>query len=522
VDTLPPIIDALCSADAYDHPAEAVRLIQTHISYVLLAGEFAYKVKKPLNLGFLDYSTLEKRRQMCEAEVRLNRRLCPEAYIGVEPIVRRDAAVRVGGEGEIVEYAVKMHRMPDARMMPALLDRGLVTSADIRRLARTIADFHRASVVDERTAAFGRLDVIRANWAENFEQIEPYVGQLIERSTMDRLRAYVGEFLRANAGLIEERADGGRIRDCHGDLRADAVVIHEDGSICVMDCIEFNDRIRFGDVAADIGFLAMDLEFRRRRGLADELIGAYLGESDDETLPLVLNFYKCYRAAVRAKVEAMRGDEPEVPSRARDGARANAAAYFDLARAYAGTASPHVVIMMVGLAGTGKSYIADALAGRMGAVVISSDVVRKRRAGVDVRQRMAARYGAGLYGEDERARIYEAMRARARQHLALGRSVILDATHIRRLDRDAVGAIAKDAGVPLFAVVVTADDAVVRARLDARMALPGEASDAGWEVYLRQREAFEPPDEIPAGQSIQIDGGGPLAAAVDSVAAAIS
>lgn len=521
MDDLPPIIDALLAPRAYDHPADRIRLMQTHISYVLIAGEFAYKIKKPLDLGFLDYSTIEKRRLMCEAEVRLNKRLCAEAYIGVEPIVRRDGAICVGGAGEIVEYAVKMHRMPDERMMPALLEQGLVTPGDVGRIARTIASFHRASATDPGIAAFGRVDAIRRNWDENFAQIEPYAGDLLARSTLDTLREYVGVFLRANATLIDQRADGGCVRDCHGDLRADSIVVHEDGSICVMDCIEFNDRIRYGDVASDIAFLAMDLDFRGHRALSDEFIGAYLDASDDETLPLVLRFYKCYRAAVRGKVEAMRSSEPEVPPDARADARRKAQAYFNLALSYARTVSPRMLLMMIGLSGSGKSHVAHALAGRIDAVVVSSDLVRKRRASVDARQRMSAAYGEGIYGGDERARVYDAMRDIAREHLELGRSVILDATHIRRADRDAAAAVAKDAGIPMFAIEVTAEESIVRSRLDARMAEPGTPSDAGWNVYLAQRERFQPPEEIAAGRRIPIDGGAPVGAGIEKVAGAI-
>lgn len=522
MDDLPPVIDALLSPRAYDHPAESIQLIQTHISYVLIAGAFAYKIKKPLDLGFLDYSTIEKRRLMCEAEVRLNRRLCAEAYIGVEPIARRDGAIYVGGAGEVLEYAVKMHRMPEERMMPALLEQGLVTSDDIERIARTIVGFHRASATEAGITAFGRIDVIRRNWDENFAQIEPYAGDLLAHSTLDTLRQYVGTFLRANATLINQRADAGRVRDCHGDLRADAIVVHEDGSICVMDCIEFNDRIRYGDVASDIGFLAMDLEFRGHRGLSDELIGGYLDASDDETLPLVLRFYKCYRAAVRGKVEAMRSSEPEVPPEARADARREAEASFDLALAYVRTASPQVLLMMIGPSGSGKSRVAHALAGRVGAVIVSSDLVRKRRANVDAAQRMSAAYGEGIYGGDERARVYDAMRDIAREHLELGRSVILDATHIRRADRDAAAWVAKDAGVPMFGIELAVDEAIVRARLDARMAGPGTPSDAGWNVYLAQRERFQPPHEVAASRRISIDGGAPVRESIDAVVSAIT
>jgi aminoglycoside phosphotransferase family enzyme/predicted kinase len=519
---LPPFIEALTSPVAYPHPAGDIRLIQTHISYVLLAGQFAYKIKKPLNLRFLDYSTIEKRRFMCEEEVRLNRRLCAEAYVGVVPIVRRGGATYVGGDGDVIDYAVKMRRMPDGRMMPALLRQAGVTFDDIRAVARTVAAFHRDSLTDAGIARFGRVDAVRRNWDENFEQIAPYAGRLVEQAALDELRQYVEEFLRKNAGLMDGRADRGCVRDCHGDLRADAIVIHEDGSICVMDCIEFNDRIRFGDVASDIGFLAMDLEFRGYGEFSDELIGAYLRASNDETLPLMLNFYKCYRAAVRGKVDAMRGDEPEVPQADRVQARAQASAYFSLALSYARAAYPQVALLMIGLSGSGKSYIANAVAGRIGAVVVSSDLVRKRSAGVDPRQPMSARYGEGMYGLAERARVYNAMHALAGEHLAAGRSVIVDATYLRRADRDAAAVMARDAGVPMIAIEVTAADSAVRERLGQRAARPDTPSDAGWEIHLAQRHDFEPPDEIAPEHRIQIDGGATLAASISKIVEAIA
>lgn len=519
---LPPFIEALTKPIAYPHPAGDIRLIQTHISYVLLAGQFAYKIKKPLNLGFLDYSTIEKRRFMCEEEVRLNRRLCAEAYIGVVPIVRRDGATYIGGDGEVIDYAVKMRRMPDGRMLPSLLRHAGVTSGDIHAVARTVAAFHRDSLTDAGIARFGRVDAVRRNWDENFEQIAPYAGRLIQKPALDELRDYVEEFLGKSAGLMDERADAGCVRDCHGDLRADAIVIHEDGSICVMDCIEFNDRIRFGDVAGDIGFLAMDLEFRGHGEFSDELIGAYLRASNDETLPLVLNFYKCYRAVVRGKVDAMRGDEPEVPPAERAQAHAQAAAYFAMALSYARAAYPQVAMMMIGLSGSGKSYIANAVAGRIGAVVVSSDLVRKRSAGVDPRQRLSAPYAEGTYGLAERARVYNAMHALAREHLAAGRSVILDATYLRRADRDAAAAMARNAGVPMIAIEVTAAESTVRERLGRRAAKPDTASDAGWEIHLAQWHDFEPPDEIASERRLQIDGGATLATSISKIVQAVA
>ena len=507
---LPDVIEGLLLPSAYDHPVERVELIQTHISYVLLAGAFAYKVKKPLDLHFLDYSTLERRRLMCEEEVRLNRRLCAEAYVGVPAIVRDGDAYRIGGPGEAVEYAVKMHRMPRERMLPDLLARGEATQTHVRSLARRIAAFHRDAATDDRITRFGSVETLQSIWEENFEQTESHVGDTITAAQRDGIRAYVERFLRNNAALIDERARAGRIRDCHGDLRADAVVIHEDGSICVMDCIEFSDRIRCSDVASDIGFLAMDFEFRGRADLADELLAAYLGEAPDATLPLVLDLYRCHRAYVRGKVDGMQLDEPEVPEEQRRTARARAQAYFSLAHRYATASYPRTLVMMIGLSGSGKSYVADAIACRIGAAVVSSDVVRRETEAVEAPPRPGVPYSSGGYSPEARARVYDEMHRQTALHLAQGRSVVLDATHISRGDRLAARRLARDPGARFLAVHVIADETLVRARLDERATAGEVVSDARWGVYVGQRDRFEPPDELAERELVRIDSGRPL------------
>ena len=518
---LPELIEALCSPDAYAHEVDGVELIQTHISYVLLAGPYAYKIKKAIELHFLDYSTLERRRLMCEEEVRLNRRLCPDVYLGVVPVVRADGGYRVGGEGEPLEYAVQMRRMPADRMMPALLARGAVTGDDIRAIAHVIAAFHRASETNGHIAAFGGIDVLRLNWQENFDQTGPFVGRTLTREGLDEIRAYVERFLRDNATLIAARAANGRTRDCHGDLRSDAIVIAKDGEICVMDCIEFNDRIRYGDVAGDIGFLAMDLDFRGRPDLADELISAYLGEAGDETLPCVLDFYRCYRAYVRGKVESLQLDESEVPAEQRAAARQRARAYFKLAHSCAATAYPRAAVMMAGLSGSGKSYVAGGLAGRLGAALLSSDVTRRELLGVPPGAHEHVPYGHGVYTEEARERVYEEMHARAAAHLRQGHSVILDATYARRSDRGAAQRVAAAAGVPLVAVEVVAEEAAVRAHLARRAGEPQAASDARWEIYVAQRARFEPPDEIAPRARLRVDGARPLRENVERILEAV-
>jgi aminoglycoside phosphotransferase family enzyme/predicted kinase len=510
---LPQVVRAMLSPDAYDHAVDGpIELIQTHISYVLLAGAFAYKIKKPLDLGFLDYSTLEKRRRMCEEEVRLNRRLCAEAYLGVVSIARAGIGYRVGGNGEAVEYAVKMRRMPADRMMPALLERGSVNSRDVQAVARLLAGFHAGSATDEHIAAFGAIDAIRANWHENFEQVAPYIDAEAARIQRD-LRDYVDATLARRAPLFERRAREGRVRDCHGDLRSDSIVIHEDRSICVMDCIEFSDRIRFGDVASDIGFLAMDLDYRGRRDLSDELIGVYLGATGDETLPLVLPFYKCYRAFVRAKVESLMLSEAEVPPEQRAGARDRARRYFALAHEYATGRYPQALVVMVGLTGSGKSYFANALAGRIGAPVISSDAVRDE---LTPRAPQGEAYGGGRYAAEQRAAVYAAMRERATTYLAGGDSVILDATHIARAEREHAYSSARAAGVRTLVVHVMADEALTRQHMQARETEPAAASEGRWEIYEKQRDAFDPIGDGEA-RTVVVDSGEPLASNIAAV-----
>jgi len=489
--SLPPVIEALLDLRAYPHAVRRVTLVQTHISYVLLAGRYAYKVKKAVDLGFLDYSTLERRQRLCEDEVRLNRRLCAGVYLAVVPVVRAGRSYRIDGDGAPVEYAVAMRRVPARRMMPSLLERGLVMDAHIRSLARVVAEFHRTARTGARIAAFGRPAAVRRTWRENLAQVRPFIGDTVAPDVFAVIEAYVDAFLRGHAALIEARAEGGHVRDVHGDLRADGVVFDRERASCIMDCIEFSERLRCGDVASDVAFMAMDLERRGYRALAESFVALYLEQRPDETLPAVLNFYRCYRAFVRGKVHSIEATAPEVPAKQRASARAAAVRCFTLALSYA-SPRPRALVAMCGLSGTGKSYVAAALASRLGAVLISSDVVRKGLLGVDVRAPVTAAYGAGVYGPAERARVYEAMRERAARYIAEGYSVVLDATHERRADRDAARELARSNGVPALLVRTSAGEAQVRRRLATRDEARA-VSGARWDTYLEQRARFEPP-----------------------------
>jgi aminoglycoside phosphotransferase family enzyme len=332
VSALSSLIEALLKPQAYPHRPQKIELVQTQMSCVFLTGEYVYKVKKPVNLGYLDYTTLEKRHFFCQQELELNGRLCADAYLAVVPIAEENGGLRMEGQGEAIEYAVKMRQLPQDRMMDVLLPLGQVTPEMVARVAERLVSFHQKAETNQEISAFGRLDAIRQNCDENFAQTEKYVGLTILRAKYERIRDYADDFIQSNAGLFEKRVGGGRIRDCHGDLHAAHVCFTDD--ICIYDCIEFNDRFRYCDVASELAFLAMDLDRCQQAGLSQHLVDTYAELSHDEGLLSLLNFYKCYRAYVRGKVEGFKLDDSLISQGEKAKALESARSYFQLAQSY--------------------------------------------------------------------------------------------------------------------------------------------------------------------------------------------
>jgi len=336
---LPPIVKALLKPEAYPDRPQSVELVQTQMSFIFLAGGHVYKIKKPVNLGYLDYTTLEKRHFFCGQELQLNRRLCPDAYLAVVPITmslrgakRGSNLVEVEGQGEAIEYAVKMRRLPQDRMMDLLLLKGEVTPEMTARVAEKVATFHEKAETNPEIAAFGGLDVVRHNWDENFAQTEKYIGLTIFRAKYELIKDYSESFIKGQASLFAKRVREGRIRDCHGDLHAAHVCFTDD--ICIYDCIEFNDRFRYCDIASEIAFLAMDLDRYQQADLSQHLVDIYVEMSHDEELLKLLNFYKCYRAYVRGKVESFKLSDPYIGEDEKTKALTAAQGYFRLAESY--------------------------------------------------------------------------------------------------------------------------------------------------------------------------------------------
>jgi aminoglycoside phosphotransferase family enzyme len=331
-DNLPGFISALLHSDIYDHPAENIQLVQTHISFVLLAGEFVYKFKKPVDFGFLDFSTLEKRQYCCEQELLLNRRLCPDIYLGLVTITSEGDGFALNGSGAVVEYGVKMVRMPEDRMMVNLIRKGQVDREQIDALVDVLVPFYQQADRSAEIDGFGTAESVAVNVLENFEQTKGFIGGgAVSQEQFDRISGWAEKFL-SQEQLFSDRIRGGYIRDCHGDLYSANICLAD--NVYIYDCIEFNRRFRYCDVASDIAFLAMDLDFHGLQELSEYCIAQFCERSGDTGLKEMLNFYKCYRAYVRGKIGLFTAGDPAVDEAVKKSSMEAAAKYFKLAESY--------------------------------------------------------------------------------------------------------------------------------------------------------------------------------------------
>jgi len=330
----PDLVASMTRPSFYHHRPDTVDLIQTHISFIFIAGDLVYKVKKPVDFGFLDFTTLEKRKYYCEQEVLLNRRFAPDVYVGVSEITENGEGILLpDGEGSVIEYAVTMKRIPEEKMLHRLMEAGRITADDVRRVGRYLAQAYGKIPSDAKARKFGSPDAIATNVMENFDQTSKYKGGPVGEHAFEALEAWSRSFMDRYETLFDARRAEGHIKDCHGDLHLEHICI-EDDAVSVFDCIEFNERFRFGDVASDVAFLSMDFDSNGRGDLGDAFVGAYVDESGDTSLRRVLKFYKVYRAMVRAKVTSFMLDDEGLDAAARDGAFRKAKQYYDLACRY--------------------------------------------------------------------------------------------------------------------------------------------------------------------------------------------
>lgn len=500
------LLARLRDPSCYPGTVNAVELRQTHLSVVCLAGEFAYKLKKPVKFPFVDFSTLERRRHFCEEEVRLNRRLCPEVYLGVVPLWRApdgDWSFRDEGGGQIGEWAVRMRRLPEERMLNRLLARNEVTEAQIRDVAGLLVRFHATGTEDPQVLAAGSAARKREVILENFAALEECRALGFDQELHEAVRMRTLADLERWLPLLADRARRGRVVDGHGDLHARNICLTEPPVI--FDCIEFRPEFRCGDVAFENAFLMMDLVYRGHPELANAYLASYLAGSGDEEQRLLLPLCLCYRAMVRAKVAALAGMDPDIPDEERRQARESVTRHLQLAAASA-LGADRILVMACGLPGAGKSHFCQVLAERSGWPVVASDRVRKELAGVQPEQGLPGEF----YGPEFSARTYEEVIRRTCGCLAEG-SCIADANFPQAQVRARAAAAGQGAGGRPVLVWVEADESLVAERMAQRGREPGSVSDADWMVYQARKESFEAPAAGEGMPVLRIDGG----AAVD-------
>jgi aminoglycoside phosphotransferase family enzyme/predicted kinase len=490
------LIAFLESPESYPHGPAEVRAIQTHISWVFIASPFVFKVKKPVNLGFLDFSALEKRQHFCQRETELNRRLCPEIYLGVVAIYITASGFSFEAHGEIVEYAVKMRELPHGWFLSELLEKNLVAEKEINRVISTLHCFYQSETPKPEIEQWGTPKKLKISTDENFAQVEPFVGKTISSAAFEAIRHFTNRFYIVNENLFHERIQQHRILDCHGDLHLDHVHLTPE-AITIFDCIEFNNRFRFIDIANDLAFLAMDFDFEGRTGLGNLLLRNAARELDDAAMLKVANFYKCYRAFVRGKVETIQATEKE-PRNPQEHER-QAARYFRLALRYAIAGSEPLILVVIGGVGTGKSTIAKGLASELNWPVLSSDEIRKRLAGVPLTQRTPPELRAKIYSAQMTQQTYRKLLVDGLATLKENRGVILDATFSTRALRKFLWDEYKKANVLFQFVELEVEVNEIKKRLKLRDEKTGETSDARLEDFQKLSAGYEPPSELAPG-----------------------
>ncbi len=496
----------LLDPHSYPHRPRYVRLKQTHSSYVLLATPYAYKIKKPVNFGFLDFSTLEKRHFFSEREVVLNRRLCPTVHLGVVPISLREGRLAFGPFDEIVEYAVKMRKLEDRYFMLRLLKNGQVGPQELDRLVMTLKTFYEGQNPTDEVAAWGRIEKLKISTDENFRQTEDFIGFTISRPAFETIRFYTDNFYLRNADLFETRIREQRIRDCHGDLHLEHIHISP-ATLSIYDCIEFNDRFRYIDVANDVAFLAMDLDLHGRPDLSRQFTEKIVDALDDRGMLRLMDFYKCYRAYVRGKVEIFHQSVPGSPEPERSESRARAGHYFRLALQYVVCGSEPMVVIAMGRGASGKSTLARSLGRELGWEVFSSDHIRKKLAGMPLYKRCRPAIRRRLYSKAMTTKTYRRLLQHAVDRLKERRSLIIDATFSRRQHRDEIGQKLGTLGIAYCFIETQASDETLKKRLIEREGKTNEVSDARLEDFETLTRSYEAPVEVGQRHLVTVDTG---------------
>jgi aminoglycoside phosphotransferase family enzyme/predicted kinase len=509
------LIDSLLHASVYPHPVENIRLLETHISWVILTGSFAYKIKKPIKLEFLDFSSLERRQYFCDEELRLNRRWAPDLYLDVVPISGSFENPTIGGNGSPIEYAVKMLQFSQSAQLDAQLDAGLLVDSDMIDLAEMVAAQHSSAAVRDLLSIEDAVESVRHPMLENIEHLRSHIG----RDEWQNLSSWTGNNLRELRTALIQRYDNGFVRECHGDLHLRNLVRLPSG-LAAFDCVEFSAELRNIDVISDVSFLLMDLIAREQRDLAYLFINRYLECTGDYAGMSVLGLYYVYHALIRAKIAAIRSVERiDGADRQRD--LEEMAYCCSVARRWIVPRRP-CLIAMHGFSGSGKTYLSQALMSRLPAIRLRSDIERKRRHGLEETERSGASIGKGIYDPRARMGIYETLAAAAETSLRFGQHVIVDASFLRRRDRQRFRLLAKRLGADFVIVDACAEPDQLLRRLQRRQRDASDASEADLNVLQYQYGNADPLDidELAWTVAVTTDGDVAVGAIVEQIRAA--
>lgn len=481
------LIAALQNPALYPHPVEQFQVIETHISWVILTGPFAYKIKKPVNFGFLDFTELSAREHFCKEELRLNQRLTQGLYLDVLPISGSLEAPQLGGSGAAIEYVLKMRQFPQSQLLSDVQARGELTEAHIDGLAKQIADFHGRTPAVATEHPLCLPQAIVAPMRQNFVQIRPLLSDAADLRQLDALDAWVEASIARLEPLLARRAEAGAIRECHGDIHLGNATLL-DSKVVLFDCIEFNEEFRLIDIALDAAFLAMDLEDRGLKALSRRFISAWLELSGDYDALELLNLYKAHRALVRAKVAlfslAHQTDAVQKAVTLRQYRN-----YANLAESYSAIPSSFLAITH-GVSAVGKSHVAMRLVEALGAIRLRSDIERKRLFG-EQKDADLGKLSAGIYSQDASVATYQRLHQLAESALRAGFPVVIDATYLKQAQRDAASQVAESCGAPFLILECHAPDEVIASWLEQRQAAGTDPSDATMDVVRAQHASRE-------------------------------
>lgn len=495
------VLDFLADPASYEHRPDKVELLQTHASWVFLASPYVYKLKKPVDFGFLNFTTLERRRANCHREVELNRRLAPDVYLGVETLTLGPNGFVWNGEGEVVEWLVKMREIDSDNFLSHRVREGRITHRDLECVVKRLVRFYRDQAPLSGDAAREAKSQLQQTIVSNLDAAASFVPDSLSAEALKALVAFRERYEAVHEAEFNARCDQGWFRDCHGDLHLEHILLCGD-QVSIYDCIEFNDAFRQIDVACDIAFLAMDLDFHGLFAHATRLVQQFAEQLDDPGLLKFVDYYKCYRACVRGKVEALHAAGETAPQEERDTHRALSRRYFQLGLRYAIAGSAPTLFVFMGGVGAGKSTLASRFAAQTQFSVFSSDALRKQLAGAPLTQRGDAQQRATLYSAEMTDRVYGELTRSALDVLRRGECAILDATFSRRTQRDALAAAISAERVPIVWIEAVASPETVAARLQARDSTPGVISDARLEDLPQLQARYEPPRERAAGELI--------------------